>query len=166
MVELLRAAAPGWDDRIARLPGAHVLQTWEWAQMKARLGWQALPLEWKADDGQVCAAALVLQRSLRLAGIRLPVQVLYVPKGPLLDWGNAPLRDRVLADLQGFARQQGAIFIKVDPDVTVGTGIPGSVDDCEDPVGAQVCCRAEPARLAFLLRADPVPQYRAAGPAG
>ena len=32
-----------WDRLIAGLPGAHLLQTWEWAQVKAKYGWQPLP---------------------------------------------------------------------------------------------------------------------------
>jgi len=42
---------------------------------------------------------------------------MYVPKGPLLDYGNGQLLDRVLASLEELARTQRAIFIKIDPDV-------------------------------------------------
>ncbi len=66
------------------------------------------------------------------------ISVLYIPKGPNLDWSDLPLRQRVLDDLQGFARRQGAVFLKLDPDVPLGTGIPGSGEAVEDLKGQQV----------------------------
>ncbi len=115
-----------WDSLIIHLPRPHLLQTWEWSQVKARYGWTAFPLAWYAGDNQVVAAAMVLKRSLPLGGFARRTGILYVPKGPLMDWTNAALRQRVLDDLQDFARRQGAIFIKIDPDISLGTGIPGS----------------------------------------
>jgi peptidoglycan pentaglycine glycine transferase (the first glycine) len=64
--------------------------------------------------------------------------VLYVPRGPLMDWNDAKLRGRVLDDLQAFAKRQGAIFVKLDPDVPLGTGIPGSETAVEFQAGQQV----------------------------
>ncbi len=148
--------AAGWNQLAASFPQAHVLQTWEWAQFKSAYGWQQHFLVWqdlaaglifKQLDLQEpfpalerCrAAAVVLQRRLRLAGLALPVSVLYAPKGPLLDeWGDARLRGQVLADLANFARRQGAIFLKIDPDVCLGTGVPGEADSTEDPLGQLV----------------------------
>ncbi len=123
-----------WNETVAALPGAHILQTREWAQIKAQFGWQPEPFVWE-QGGHPVAAALVLRRRL-LPG--LPWSVLYVPKGPLLDWAAAALRKRVLDDLEGYARRTGAVLLKVDPDVVLGTGIPGEEEATEDPVGAQV----------------------------
>jgi lipid II:glycine glycyltransferase (peptidoglycan interpeptide bridge formation enzyme) len=69
--------------------------------------------------------------------MRLPLRVLYIPKGPLMDWSDGPLRARVLDDLQALAHQRRAIFLKMDPDVVLGTGEPGNPDACEDLLGAQ-----------------------------
>jgi lipid II:glycine glycyltransferase (peptidoglycan interpeptide bridge formation enzyme) len=44
----------------------------------------------------------------------------------------------VLNDLQSFAKKQGAIFLKMDPDIVLGTGIPDSVDDVIDENGQAV----------------------------
>jgi len=44
----------------------------------------------------------------------------------------------VLDDLQFFAKKQGAIFLKMDPDVVLGTGIPNSEDDAIDNGGQAV----------------------------
>jgi lipid II:glycine glycyltransferase (peptidoglycan interpeptide bridge formation enzyme) len=44
----------------------------------------------------------------------------------------------VLDDLQALARREGAIFIKIDPDVVVGTGIPGEDDAKQNENGRTV----------------------------
>jgi lipid II:glycine glycyltransferase (peptidoglycan interpeptide bridge formation enzyme) len=117
--------AAAWNSLIASLPNPHILQTWEWGQVKARYGWQVLPQTWRDNQGRVTAAALVLQRAVSVLGGLIRLRILYVPKGPLLEWGDADLRHRVLKDLSDLARQQGAIFIKIDPDVILGEGFPG-----------------------------------------
>ncbi len=115
-----------WNEIIASLPLAHLLQTWEWSQVKARYDWQALPFVWEVEKGKPIAAAMVLKRTLPVAGFAKKMCVLYVPKGPVMDWSDVDLRTRVLDDLSTFAKRQGAIFVKIDPDVVLGTGIPGS----------------------------------------
>ncbi len=102
-----------WNTTLATLPLAHVLQTWEWGQFKSRHGWTPRYLLWSDDAGQPRAAALVLRRRLG----RLPLCVTYVPKGPAMDYADAPLVEKVLGDLERFAHQSRAIFIKIDPDV-------------------------------------------------
>jgi peptidoglycan pentaglycine glycine transferase (the first glycine) len=126
-----------WNSLIAPLPGAHILQTWEWGQVKAGYGWQPFPKTWKDTDGKIIAAGLILQRSIRLGGIGPVVKVIYLPKGPLLDWQDAEIRRRVLDDLQNMARQRGVVFVKIDPDVVLGTGVPG-VDGIESATGHEV----------------------------
>ena len=102
-----------WNATLAALPLAHVLQTWEWGQFKSRHGWTPRYLMWNDDAGQARAAALILRRRLG----RLPLCVMYVPKGPVMDYADTPLVGQVLGDLERFARQSHAIFIKIDPDL-------------------------------------------------
>ncbi|MDW8325431.1 MAG: peptidoglycan bridge formation glycyltransferase FemA/FemB family protein [Anaerolineales bacterium] len=99
-----------WNALAAALPGAHILQSWEWGEVKSRYGWRAERLSWEAGR----AAAQVLTRSA-VAG---RLKVMYVPKGPLLAWDDADLRARVLADLQQLARARRAVLLKIDPDAT------------------------------------------------
>jgi lipid II:glycine glycyltransferase (peptidoglycan interpeptide bridge formation enzyme) len=75
------------------------------------------------------AAALILKRQILRNGFAARVSILYSPKGPLLDWSNESLRNHVLNDLQDFAKKDGAIFLKMDPDVLLGTGVPHGEDD-------------------------------------
>lgn len=130
--------AEDWNALIVGLPGAHILQTWEWGQVKARVGWQPLPQVWRDAQGWPQAAGLVLERELHIGGLQIPLRVLYVPKGPLVDWSDTLLRARVLDDLQSLARKRSAIFLKIDPDVILGTGEPGTPDAWENPMGTQV----------------------------
>ncbi len=140
--------APHWNTLIASLPDAHLLQTWEWAQIKADVGWKADPRAWSLDGKllepldlsgrQVSAAAMILQRSLPIGGFVARLRILYVPKGPLLDWSDASLRRQVLDDLHGIARKSGAIFIKIDPNVILGEGISGEPGAQTNPTGQEV----------------------------
>jgi len=127
-----------WNGAITALPGAHVLQSWQWGQFKAQFGWEPIYRTWTDAQGRTQAAALVLQRTVTLGGFAARLRVLYVPRGPLLDWSDANLRERVLDDLQALARQRGAIFIKIDPEVIIGTGVPGAEDAVETAASQQV----------------------------
>jgi lipid II:glycine glycyltransferase (peptidoglycan interpeptide bridge formation enzyme) len=146
------AGAGEWNRLVAALPGAHVLQTAEWAQVKARLGWRPLFVTWDreqrysiskdrppaGDPSALAAAALILQRAIPVGGFAARLRILYAPKGPLLDWSDAPLRRRVLGDLHDLARKQGAFLLKIDPDVDLGVGIPGTPEAQENPAGVAV----------------------------
>ena len=139
-----------WNSLIASLPNPHFLQTYEWGQVKAKYGWSPLHAVW-TDDGKLSmledidhrslntdrclAAALILKRQILRNGFAARLSILYSPKGPLLDWTNGTLRSRVLNDLQSIARKQGAIFLKMDPDVVLGRGIPSREDDLIDRDG-------------------------------
>lgn len=138
-----------WNARITALPDSHLLQTAEWGRFKALYGWEVLPQLWSASGEryetgkeplgeEVRAAALILQRTTAFGWLPFNLRLLYVPKGPLLDWSDLPLRRKVLADLQQLAHKQGAIFIKLDPDVRLGTGVPGGPDELPDPTGQAV----------------------------
>ncbi|HEY3477231.1 MAG TPA: peptidoglycan bridge formation glycyltransferase FemA/FemB family protein, partial [Anaerolineales bacterium] len=124
-------------------------QTHEWGQVKAKYEWQPIYLAW-SEKGDMkeqkdlsslisppSAAVLILKRSIRLGGMSARLSILYAPKGPLLDWTNASLRTQVLNDLQAVARKEGAIFLKIDPDVVLSTGVPLR-KDVADPHGQAV----------------------------
>ena len=142
-----------WNELISNLPNPHFLQTYEWGQVKAKYGWEPIYLVWDNEGKmkeerdasrlssfvfQPSAAALILKRQILHNGFAARLSILYSPKGPLLDWTNESLRNRVLSDLQSFAKKQGAIFLKVDPDVVLGTGVPGGEEDVLDNGGQTV----------------------------
>jgi hypothetical protein len=47
--------ASQWDALIGSIPGAHLLQTWEWGQVKARFGWEPQPKIWYNEEGSLIA---------------------------------------------------------------------------------------------------------------
>ena len=106
-----------WNRIIASLPDAHLLQTQQWADVKSQVGWQAETKVW-GDPKDPDAAALILNRTISITPLGPKLQIMYLPKGPLLrDWGDGTLRGSILDDLTGLARQKGTIFLKIDPDV-------------------------------------------------
>ena len=145
-----------WNSIISKFPNPHFLQTYEWGQVKAKYGWTPLYAVWTESQFSVIseqssvtehrplttdhclAAALILKRQVIRNGFAARLSILYSPKGPLLDWSNASLRVRVLNDLQTFAKKQGAIFLKMDPDVVLGRGVPSSEAGLIDPDGKAI----------------------------
>jgi len=107
-----------WNKALASLPGAHVLQSYEWGETKRQVGWTARRLLFLDEEsGEPQAAACLLRRQLS----RLPLAVAYVPKGPALDYDDLPLAERVLSRLEREAREARVIFVKIDPDVRADT---------------------------------------------
>ncbi len=101
-----------WDQALATLPTAHVLQSWGWGEFKSHWGWSVQRLLWTDGDAPVAAAQL-----LRHPIPHTPWNFLYVSKGPALDYGNLDLVEQVLVDLESYARRSWALFVKIDPDV-------------------------------------------------
>lgn len=137
-----------WDAHILALPHPHPLQSRPWAEHKRLYGWT--PAFWLFEqEGRPRGAALILRRRAS----PLPVGVLYLPKGPLLDdWGDANLVEAVLAHLESVARREHAVFIKIDPDVDY----PPAPDFCA-PHGPEVVARLE--RRGWRFSPDQI-QYR------
>jgi lipid II:glycine glycyltransferase (peptidoglycan interpeptide bridge formation enzyme) len=89
--------------------------------------------EVKRDE--ILAAALVLKRTITVPGLSQRMSVLYIPKGPQLLWEDAKNVLDVLDDIQRLARQQGGIFLKIDPAVCLGRGMPGTLGETPDAAG-------------------------------
>jgi peptidoglycan pentaglycine glycine transferase (the first glycine) len=123
-----------WRSALQQLPNPHPLQSWTWGQFKARWGWEATPLLLQVHDQSEglppLGAAMLLKRKLP----RLPFSVLYVPRGPLLDYKDAALRRVAVAQLEQIARREKAIFIKIDPEVALRWGVEG---DRQSPIGSK-----------------------------
>jgi lipid II:glycine glycyltransferase (peptidoglycan interpeptide bridge formation enzyme) len=99
----------GWDDAAVRSPWGHVMQSTVWAALRERQGWRAEYVR----VGDELPLALVLWRDA-LAGQRIG----YVPRGPIIAAGDTAGLRRVLVQLADLARERGAVFLKVDPELT------------------------------------------------
>ncbi|MCB9456697.1 MAG: peptidoglycan bridge formation glycyltransferase FemA/FemB family protein [Anaerolineaceae bacterium] len=139
-----------WNTTLRALPAAHVLQTWEWGAFKqATTGWNPLRIAYQ-DGERIVAMASV---GIRRVG---PLKVMYVSKGPALDYTDSGLTDGVLNHLQTLARRERAVWLKLDPDVIAGRGVPG--EDGEDDAGGQAVIAALQQR-GWCFSADQV-QFR------
>jgi len=127
-----------WNEFLKELPNPHILQTSEWAEQKKDIGWVAEPLMLSSDNGTPMAGALVLTRTFRPLGFGKGLSICYVPRGPIVDWNDTELVTRVFSEIEQFCRRKKAIFIKVDPEIGLGTGVPGSTDESTNPVGLGV----------------------------
>jgi peptidoglycan pentaglycine glycine transferase (the first glycine) len=112
-----------WNDVIKQFPQTGILQTSQWSDLKTRYGWSADQKTWQDDAGKIIAAALILMREQEIRPFGIKVKILYVPKGPLLDW-NSSIREQVLRDLQEYAHRTGAVYIKIDPEIITARGYP------------------------------------------
>lgn len=155
-MQAFTAKAAEWNSIISKLPNPHFLQTWEWAQVKAAYGWKPMPFVWGENDN-VTAAGMLLKKQVISRGFAARLCILYCPKGPLMDWSDEHLRNRVLNDLQSFAKKQGAIFAKVDPDVVLGTGIADSEDGAGNNGGQAVMSDLK--RRGWIFSSDQI-QFR------
>lgn len=119
-MKLFNAGIQNWNNQIAELPGAHILQSWEWGEFKAENGWQVQRFIWEDDSENYYAAAQILERNLKLLSVGSMFRILYVPKGPLLrDWTNYRQVQKVFSDIVHYAEGKHAIFIKIDPDLLI-----------------------------------------------
>jgi hypothetical protein len=137
-----------WDTALADLPQAHVLQTWDWGDFKSRWGWLPTRLLFE-EAGQPLAAAQILRR--RLAPTVLSVS--YIPKGPVLDYGNLSLLTQVLATLEQQARAQYSLFRRL----TLMYGWAGPEDATHRP-RPPLCWSGLQNAGGAIRRADPVRQ--------
>jgi lipid II:glycine glycyltransferase (peptidoglycan interpeptide bridge formation enzyme) len=122
----LEKSKTAWQQALAKMPNAHALQSWAWAEQKSRWGWTPIPLTLTIGESswEPLATAMVLKRKIPYT----PFCILYVPKGPALGYKDGALRRVVLAELENIARRERAIFIKIDPEVVKSWG-----DEVERP---------------------------------
>lgn len=103
--------ASPWDRDAVQSRFGHVLQSEAWGRIRASQGWTPEQLR-IADPLPV---ALILWRRLPL-GQRIG----YVPRGPVFDHDDPSQLERALDRLAALARERGAIFVKVDPELDAG----------------------------------------------
>jgi peptidoglycan pentaglycine glycine transferase (the first glycine) len=123
-----------WDNTVSQLPGVHILQSWKWGEIKAKYGWSVSRYIWSNKDKKIIAAAQVLQRNIRLLKIGPLVKVIYIPRGPLMDWEDADLIKIVLNDLIKYSKSIHSIFIKIDPEVLTADDVKDSLSQERDSI--------------------------------
>lgn len=105
---------------IAKHPQGHFLQLWEWGLVKKGMGWNYLPLV-AEKDGEIKGALLILKRRLPIPGLKK--SIFYAPRGPVTDLEDEELCQILIKGTHRIAKEQGAIFLKIDPGVEAGNQI-------------------------------------------
>ena len=85
-------------------------QTEEWANLKKINGWNSYYVGLK-DDNKIVAGALLLAK-------RVPIikkKMFYSPRGFLIDYNNFDLLKEFTIELKKFVKENGGIFVKIDP---------------------------------------------------
>ena len=103
-----------WRTALAGLPDPHVLQSWEWGEVKEAANWHAERLLLPGAQGAPEAA---LQFLWRRPVDNLPLRIAYVPKGPVVNWHDPDVVERVLTQIEARAHARNCLFVKIDPDV-------------------------------------------------
>lgn len=99
-----------YNDFVSRAPKGHILQSFEWGEVKK--DWQPFRLLVE-KDGRPAAALSILKRKIPVIG----KAIFYAPRGPVGDIHDHALMDYLFLQAQILARKEKAIFLKIDPDV-------------------------------------------------
>jgi lipid II:glycine glycyltransferase (peptidoglycan interpeptide bridge formation enzyme) len=106
-----------WNIALGTLDGGHLLQSWQWGELKSKYGWKPSRILWNDDSQTPIAAAQLLFRTTTGN-----LTIAYCPRGPILNWEDPVLYSQVLSDLADHASRHGAIFVKMDPEITIDNG--------------------------------------------
>ncbi len=96
-----------WNQKVFSLNGSF-LQSWEWGALQEGLGRKVLRI---ASSG---FAAQLLEYDLPFRK-----HYLYSPRGPLFNKSSGEKPISHLYDLQKFVRNEGAIFLKIEPEIEI-----------------------------------------------
>ena len=116
-----------WNSFMAASPTGHLLQSWQWGQLKAAFGWQPVRVGVE-DGGRFVAGAQVLFRSLPPSFPYLSIA--YVPKGPILDFGNQEISEALFSAIHRLARQKRAILLKIEPELPDSPAVVRQLQAC------------------------------------
>ncbi|TEU11844.1 MAG: peptidoglycan bridge formation glycyltransferase FemA/FemB family protein [Anaerolineales bacterium] len=116
-----------WNSFVAASLTGHLLQSWQWGQLKAAFGWQAVCVGVE-DGGCLVAGAQVLFRSLLSSFPCLSIA--YVPKGPIFDFGNQEISEALFSAIHRLARQKGAILLKIEPEMSHSPALVRQLQAC------------------------------------
>ena len=112
----LRAVAtaedPGarWDTFVAGHRCGHLMQSRAWAAVRAETGWKPFFVS-LADQEALRAAALCLRLGIPGTGLGL----LYLPRGPVVDWEDSRAVDALGDAIRRLAAAERAFLVQADP---------------------------------------------------
>jgi peptidoglycan pentaglycine glycine transferase (the first glycine) len=122
-VAIDQTRAPEWDALVEGSPPFSLMQSWDWGEVKRKLGWiphrQAV-----SEGGRLVAGAQMLVKKMP-AGIPT---LAYIPCGPVGDWTNERAASILFGALHATAKDSRAAFLKIEPSA-------GTHSDARDVLG-------------------------------
>ena len=118
-LDIRTSQSPEWDDGVwdafvETHPRGHFLQLSGWGKFKEAFGWEAVRVG-LFEAGQIVAGAQILLRPL----VKLPLtpRFAYIPKGPVVDWEQQDLVERLFRAIHTEARRHRAAMLRIEPEL-------------------------------------------------
>ncbi|HJZ04299.1 MAG TPA: peptidoglycan bridge formation glycyltransferase FemA/FemB family protein [Patescibacteria group bacterium] len=99
-----------WNAFAVQQPFFALFQSWEWGEVKEKLGWKAFRVSVE-EKGEIIAAAQLFIRSFPLG---LP-SIAYIPRGPIGNWLDPEVSSLLFSEIHHIARSYRAVFLKIEP---------------------------------------------------
>jgi peptidoglycan pentaglycine glycine transferase (the first glycine) len=103
-----------FNDFMANGPKGHILQSYEWGEVKRHTGWEPIRLLVE-DEGKPVAGISILKRRIPIPGLNKCI--FYAPRGPVADYTDKSTLRFLFSKVKTVAKKHGAIMIKIDPDI-------------------------------------------------
>ena len=90
-----------------------ILQSWEWGEVKSKFNWKVSRIGF-FEGGRLKGISQILEK-------RLPFgfSLIYVPRGPIIDWNNLDLVSKIIDSLRQFfiknKKSQRWLFLRLEP---------------------------------------------------
>ena len=105
------------DEFVNTSPQTNLLQSSDWAKIKDNWGNERLGVY---QDHKLVAVASILIQPLPLG-----FTMLYIPRGPIMDYQNSELVAFMLQSIKTYAKSKRAVFAKFDPSLFLRKGLIG-----------------------------------------
>lgn len=105
------------DEFVKNSPQTNLLQSSDWAKIKDNWGNERLGIY---QDQKLVAVASILIQPLPLG-----FTMLYIPRGPIMDYQNSELVAFMLQSIKTYAKSKRAVFAKFDPSLFLRKGLIG-----------------------------------------
>lgn len=103
------------DEFVKNSPQTNLLQSSDWANIKDNWGNERLGIY---QDQKLVAVASILIQPLPLG-----FTMLYIPRGPIMDYQNSQLVAFMLQSIKTYAKSKRAVFAKFDPSLFLRKGL-------------------------------------------
>ena len=103
------------DEFVKTSPQTNLLQSSDWAKIKDNWGNERL--------GVYQGHKLVAVASILIQPLPLGFTMLYIPRGPIMDYQNSELVAFMLQSIKTYARSKRAVFAKFDPSLFLRKGL-------------------------------------------